>query len=314
MRIAHLDLSKSFSSIEQQTIILIKELAKRGIEQKLFVRKGVEVPLLDDEVTVVELSQPFCLNIFKLGGFDLIHSHSSDGNRVAYFRNMFFKTPYVATVRDDSNSYLSRSKEQFREVTETTAYNPHKISEKMILTLSKTYPNKKIVGFIGDFSGSGEEQNFIDTVRLISENHPQLYFVMIGGDGDNKLKCEEYAGNLPNISLLGEIRDPKHYIEQFDLFVHTGSKTNLILDAMKSSTPVIAENSKASKSFIEDGKDGILFEPKSSQDLGEKIVNLLRSSDMLKQVVSGGSRRVDGYSPKLLADRFETAYEKIVIG
>jgi len=313
LKIAHIDLSKEFGTEEQQTLALIKELSKRGIEQKLFIRKGVKVPFLDNLIEVIELSQPLCLNIFKLSGFDLIHSHSKDANRVAYLRHLFFRTPYIVTVRDSKNSCTSSAKENLNNPTEITTYNPNFVDEKMVLTLSKTYPNKKFVGFIGDFKGSGEERAFIETVRTISEANPELYFIMIGGDGDYKLKCEEFAGNLPNITLLGELKDPKHYIKQFDIVVNSSSKVNLTLDSMKLSIPIIADRGNGSESFIEDGKDGILFESKNSKELSQKIVELINSSELQKSLSSGGLRKVDNFSPKLLADRYETLYEKIVI-
>jgi glycosyltransferase involved in cell wall biosynthesis len=313
MKIAHLSFSKSFGADEQQTVILLNELAKRGVEQKLFIRKGVGFSLLDSRIDVEEVSQPLCFNVLKLKGFDLVHSHSRDGNRVATVRNFLFKTPFVSTA-DSDGKCVSRAVESFKSQAEFTSYDTYRRKEKMILNLQKSFPNRKYVGFIGDFSESGSEKTFIEAVRLISENHPQLYFIMLGGDGDEKLKCEEYAGNLPNISLLGEISDPKQYTEQFNLLVSGSTKGLNIVNSMKLSVPIIAEKNGVSELFIEDGKDGILFESKNSQKLGEKIIDLLRSSELQKRLVSGGLRKADSFSPKLLADRFEAVYEKIVIG
>ncbi|MEN9914508.1 MAG: hypothetical protein RL528_1263, partial [Bacteroidota bacterium] len=50
------------------------------------------------------------------------------------------------------------------------------------------------------------------------------------------------------------------------------------LESMACGTPVIGSDSGGTKSLLNEGKLGILFEPKNPQDLAEKLNNALSSN------------------------------------
>lgn len=93
--------------------------------------------------------------------------------------------------------------------------------------------------------------------------------------------------NLPNCHVLGKmpLSDVKPHFQTASLFCLPTTLEPfgiVFLEAMAHKLPIIATNIGAIPDFIHDGKNGFLVEPHNSEQLSNKIIELLSSKEKLK--------------------------------
>jgi len=68
------------------------------------------------------------------------------------------------------------------------------------------------------------------------------------------------------------------------------------LESMACGTPVIGSNTGGTKSLLNEGKLGILFEPKNSQDLAEKLNYVLTTPSLISKTQLVASAQTFDYN------------------
>ena len=111
----------------------------------------------------------------------------------------------------------------------------------------------------------------------------------------------EAAKNLRNIKLIiiGKgncfMPDAYKYLKAFDVFVLPSIKEGfpwVILEAMAAEIPIIATKVGAIPEIIQDGKNGILIEPKNPQQIVDAITKLLNNEHLRKGLAEQGKNTV----------------------
>ena len=142
----------------------------------------------------------------------------------------------------------------------------------LIGTIANLYPTKGIKYLI-------KAAGIITNRSSLTSN---LLFIVIGeGTERPKLKALIRKHNLKNnFLLLGHIPDASQYLKAFDIFVLPSVKEGLpyvILEATACGVPIVATRVGGVPEIIEDNQNGLLAEPKNSQELAEKIAYLLQN-------------------------------------
>jgi len=125
---------------------------------------------------------------------------------------------------------------------------------------------------------------------------------LIIGEGKEKKRLENLIKkyNLEDmVFLLGRIPDAYKYLKAFDVFVLPSLKEGfpwIILEAMAAEIPIIATNVGAIPEIIENGKEGILIEPKNSQILAEKFFWFLNNQGRAKKMGIKAREKVKKFS------------------
>ena len=139
-----------------------------------------------------------------------------------------------------------------------------------------------VIGAIANFYKTKGLEYLIKAAHLLNTKYKlQDTSYVIIGDGKQRKKLESLIkkNKLENqVFLLGKIPDAYKFLRAFDIFVLPSLKEGLpwvILEAMASETPILATKVGALPEMIENEKQGILIEPKNSQELAEKISWLL---------------------------------------
>lgn len=169
--------------------------------------------------------------------------------------------------------------------------------------------SKRYILFFGRLS----EQNGISTLVKAMLRIPQIE-LKIAGDGSlmNSLKEFVEENDLKNVSFLGFVKgEPlKKLIAESYFTVFPNHYYHLcpmsILESLALAKPVVGSNLGSVPEFVEDGVDGLLFEPGNSFDLAEKIKYLYQKPLLVKKMGIAGSLKIenrfskDAYYPRLL--------------
>jgi glycosyltransferase involved in cell wall biosynthesis len=190
-------------------------------------------------------------------------------------------------------------------------------------SIEKTRDKFKIIS-IGRISPAKDYEILIKAIEILTKkrNIKNLEVQIIGGPGlkeqekyferlkqlikeKNLEKCIEFLGPIPHNQILS-------YYQDCDLFVNmsqTGSVDKAVLEAMACEKLVLTSN-EAFKDILNDER--LMFESKDSNDLANKIINLMNLSEKEKQKISQNLRKevVENHNLDKLVKKILKAYEK----
>ena len=145
-------------------------------------------------------------------------------------------------------------------------------SEYTIGTISELHKNKGLLYLI----------EAVDI--LVKQNINIKCFIFGGGDQEKQLAKEIQKRELcRNIILLGFVEDASTYLKIFDTFVLSSIVEGLpyvILEAGYAGIPIVGTDVGGVKEIIENGKNGILVEPKNSVAISEAVHKLYLNNEM----------------------------------
>lgn len=111
--------------------------------------------------------------------------------------------------------------------------------------------------------------------KLKNEDGLSPQYIMIG-DGPTRVELEKYVtdNSLSNVEFAGQKVGVKPYLIQMDAFILPSLSEGLgvaIIEAMAAGKCVIASNIDGIKELISNNKNGILIEPRNSEEIYNKI-------------------------------------------
>lgn len=138
-----------------------------------------------------------------------------------------------------------------------------------------------VIGTIANFYPTKGLQYLIEAAAKITNSkkitaNSQVKFLIIG-DGEERKKLKELIkeyGLKKEVILLGQITKAHKFMKAFDVFMLPSVKEGfpwVILEAMAAKVPVIATSIGAVPEIIENGKNGIIVEPKNPEQIAEAI-------------------------------------------
>jgi len=175
-----------------------------------------------------------------------------------------------------------------------------KNEENLILFISILYKFKDPITLV----------NAIPRVVKICNN---VKFLIIGG-GEmydeilyriKELRMEKYVITMKFVEDVGE------YYSAADIFVMPSPRESfglVCLEAMAYGLPVIAANGGAAPEVV--GDAGLLFEPKNSEDLANKIIELINNKKLYKKLKGKGLKRVKQFTWDRAAMKYYELYKK----
>lgn len=181
-----------------------------------------------------------------------------------------------------------------------------KKSKKRILGVAKFYPRKKMEVLVKAFA-------------LVLKKNKGVELILVGNGIElPKLKelvkeleieeCVTFYGNVPERAKMASI------YKNCDIFCHPSIQenfSNVLLEAMASSKPIVAARAASMPEIVKDRISGLLFTPNNSEDLAEKLLELLNNdSSRIKLGEEGYNLLINNYlwedKIKIFIDFFET--------
>lgn len=146
--------------------------------------------------------------------------------------------------------------------------------------------------------------------------------LVIVGDGTDRpllkkltleLKLQDkvlFAGMVPNEEVPG-------YLAASDIFVFPSLSEGfgiVVVEAMASGLPVVTTNVTGLPEIIEDGRNGLLVEPESPEQIAEKVLLLAKSDALRKSMAENNRVRARYYSWENVARMVEGVLQSAVNG
>lgn len=191
--------------------------------------------------------------------------------------------------------------------------------------------NSFVLLFVGRLEWRKGTGTLISAARLLKEKIQNLKILVIGGKifgpNSNIADCKEYKrlqkkakeeGVEDIVTFVGNIdhgRLPVYY-RSSDVFVIPSyyEPFGLVaLEGMASKIPVVASRVDGLAVTIEDGKTGLLFEPRNPLSLTEKIMRLYGSKELIRLLTENAYNEIaKNYSWSHIAKKISTVYESLL--
>lgn len=124
-------------------------------------------------------------------------------------------------------------------------------------------------------------------ILLMNKALPERWVFLIDGEGPERKSLEEQITSLglsSRVRLMGSSPCIFHLMNRCDLFIHPSISNedlpNVISEAMALGKPVIGSRLAGIPEQIEDGVNGLLFEPGADEQLASKIALLIRDEKL----------------------------------
>jgi D-inositol-3-phosphate glycosyltransferase len=184
--------------------------------------------------------------------------------------------------------------------------------------------------FVGRLEWRKGVATLLHAVRILANVIPNVKLAVVGGrifgkkaNGDDMKEYSRLAmiadkigiadrvrftgaishGYLPNVYSAADALIVPSYYEQFGL---------VALEGLSAGVPVIASRTGGLMATIDDGKNGLLFEPRNPPDLAEKILTLYRSPQMAAELTRRGREDVQRYSWSRIGKEIADLYEPLI--
>lgn len=172
-----------------------------------------------------------------------------------------------------------------------------------------------LIGNIGRLSEQKGMRYFIDAAEITAKVHPEAHFVIVG-DGELRESLQqqvESKGLQDSILFLGYRGDVQNVMCQLDFVVLSSLWEGLPLtpiEAFSVGKTVIGTAVDGTPEIIRDGVDGFLVEPGDSEQLAEKMIDLIEKPMVRKELeIQARKRYHNEFSFARLARRYIEFYE-----
>ncbi|CAG1023176.1 partial D-inositol 3-phosphate glycosyltransferase, partial [Methylococcales bacterium] len=163
-------------------------------------------------------------------------------------------------------------------------------------------------------------QCLLSAIKLLADDH-DLHLEVIG-DGPERSRLEGFSMDLgisSRISFSGQIDQAEiaEALRRADIFVlasFSEGRPNVLVEAMAAGMPIIASNIDGVRELINEGVNGLLFDPKDPTQL-EKQIRCLCDTPGLKARLAYQARRYvieNGLSWTEAAMRYASLYQSTV--
>ena len=340
--ICHFNLAPHYRGGERQTELLVRALAKRGLAQRLVIKRGNSLADRCSDIVRLEIrevaSNPVAAGIAARGS-RVTHAH--DGRTVysGLTANLFFGIPYIITRR----VVAPQSKKAVRVWAYRRAGHRVAISNAVVDAMRIRHPDitadivpdasagfdfnedaaqkirairagKILIGHIGALDHSHKGQStIVEAARMATDEHPDWHFLLCG-DGKHEQSFREEIGDLANIELVGWVDNVGDYLASFDLFVYPSLHEALgstLLDAFEFGLPVVASNVGGIPELVEDGVNGHLIEPENPEQMVAAIASILADKIEMREVGSRNELKAQSFSADRMAATYLAMYETL---
>ena len=211
-------------------------------------------------------------------------------------------------INENYSEFLKSSKKFlviFRGIN-TEYFNPKKIkdSDKSLLRKKWKIDNdKKVILLPGRLTGWKGQEMFIDSIRNLKENSPDLNFIAIilGSDQGRKIFKKKLIRLVEQFRLNNEVLFIEHLelmpiaYEISDVVVSTSIEPEAFgrvsVEAQAMEKPILASNIGGSNETIINEKTGFLFEAGNSKNLSEKLGEILNLSEVTRNGIGAEGRK-----------------------
>jgi glycosyltransferase involved in cell wall biosynthesis len=197
-----------------------------------------------------------------------------------------------------------------------------RISNRTALCRSWGFPEDcLLVGTVGELNPLKGHDDFIRAAAIVVASYPQARFLIAGGDPSSDNKTSRSLKYLiaelslqDRIRLLGQVEDVAPFLAAMDVFVSASQTESFglaMVEALASSLPVVATDTKGAQEIIRDGETGFLVPVGQSAALAKAISRLLIDADLRERMGQLAYRDAcERFQLENMVDAIEQIYEE----
>ncbi|HOW13088.1 MAG TPA: glycosyltransferase family 4 protein [Candidatus Pacearchaeota archaeon] len=174
--------------------------------------------------------------------------------------------------------------------------------------------NKLILSSIARLHPQKDILTILNSIKIISSKIDNFILLIIG-DGPLRLSLERQVKNLnitDKVIFLGARKDVPILINISDIIILSTNWEGLPLiplEAGASKKPIVASNVDGVRETIIDGKTGFLFKQGSAEDLSDKLLKLVQSEELRKEMGENGFKYVsENFSKEKMIKEYQNLY------
>jgi phosphatidyl-myo-inositol alpha-mannosyltransferase len=178
---------------------------------------------------------------------------------------------------------------------------------------------KKNILFVGRFERRKGAKFLIRAIPRIREEHPETRFIFVGeGRLRPGLQRVVRQHGWQDVIFTGYVSDSElpRYFSSAHLFCSpaTGGESMgiVLLESMASGTPVVASNIPGYATVVRPGIDGLLPEPRDSEELAQAISTMLKSENLRQRFIQTGLQKVHEYAWPNIANTIVAYYDQLI--
>jgi phosphatidylinositol alpha-mannosyltransferase len=173
--------------------------------------------------------------------------------------------------------------------------------------------------FLGRFEPRKGLKHLLQALPIIKEQIPDILLIICGaglfGYAYQEYVAKEVKDNIYSAGLItGEERP--HYYTSCDVFcapsIGHESFGIVLLEAMASGKPVVASDIPGYRTILEDGKQGFLSQPRSPEDIADKLIKILTDPKQAKAMGEAGRKKALEYSWEQITKQIEAYYQELL--
>jgi len=181
--------------------------------------------------------------------------------------------------------------------------------------------DKLIIGILGRMTPGKGHEEFLEAAKIINEKYvEEVYWLIVGtashGEEDYEAKIKKYARELkiPNILFSGFAANPAKMYSVIDILAfpsHDESFGRVLLEAMAFEIPIAASGNSGVVDIIADNETGLLFEPKNSIQLADKLAALIENDELRRKLGKAGKKSAEEtFSINIMTNKLMEFYTK----
>lgn len=254
----------------------------------------------------------------------LLKTYNSDKNWLSYHIKQFVGYFVFKAVIRTNNQIIVPSEFTKHEVINLGASATNKINvtyesadvDKAELTSFK-HPFKQFILYVGQQSDYKNIKKLGDAHQQLLKKYPDLGLILVGRKNASAINNEKYfnSKNYKNILFTDFIPDSQKdwLYTQAAAYVFPSLMEGFGLpglEAMGYGAPVVSSNATCLPEVY--GDAAIYFDPKSVNDIAEKISTVLEDESLRKDLIAKGYEQIKKYSWKKMAQETHAIYEKVL--
>ena len=174
----------------------------------------------------------------------------------------------------------------------------------------------KIILFLGRITRIKGVDLLIEAFKLLRQKNGKIFLLIIGQVYDNSLKS--VLRNLPDeIKLLAPVKNPYPYYSVADLVVlpsRIDPFPYVMLETGIMNKPFLGAKTGGIEEFIEDGINGILFEPGNVMELNNKIEYMINNQEKTQIMAENLFKKVkERMSKEKYIDQLTHIYDELLM-
>lgn len=175
-----------------------------------------------------------------------------------------------------------------------------------------------VVGMVGRISPQKAPDVFIKAAKLIKQEIPDAYFIIVGGgEMENEIKQYAKENELKNcLHITGWVDDPLDYVELFDVacLLSRWEGFGLVLpEYMMVGKPIVATQVDAIPNIISNYQNGILVKVDDEVAVSRAVIEIQKNPMLKNKLVQQGQKDVRlRFDAKRVSYEHEILFRKLV--